>query len=71
MRQSSRSRPRDGTPTRALLALPVTALFGYLGEREDIAGSLQRVWEAPDAEAAHTHAGGPPPIPSVCSAPSS
>jgi AcrR family transcriptional regulator len=30
----------------------VTALFGHLGETEDIAGSLRRVWEAPDAVAA-------------------
>ncbi|HEV8650742.1 MAG TPA: helix-turn-helix domain-containing protein [Actinomycetes bacterium] len=30
----------------------LTALFSYLGEREDIAGSLRRVWEAPDAAAA-------------------
>jgi AcrR family transcriptional regulator len=30
----------------------VTAVFSYLGETEDIAGSLRRVWEAPDAAAA-------------------
>jgi len=30
----------------------LTAVFSYLGEREDIAGSLRRVWEAPDAVAA-------------------
>jgi AcrR family transcriptional regulator len=30
----------------------LTALFGYLGQSEDIAGSLRRVWEAPDAAAA-------------------
>jgi AcrR family transcriptional regulator len=30
----------------------LTALFSYLGETEDIAGSLRRVWEAPDAAAA-------------------
>lgn len=30
----------------------VTALFGYLGQTEDIAGSLRRVWQAPDATAA-------------------
>jgi len=30
----------------------ITVLFGYLGETEDIAGSLRRVWEAPDAVAA-------------------
>jgi AcrR family transcriptional regulator len=30
----------------------LTAVFSYLGEREDIGGSLLRVWEAPDAVAA-------------------
>jgi AcrR family transcriptional regulator len=30
----------------------LTKLFGFLGEQEDIRGSLARVWDRPDAEAA-------------------